>query len=180
MKQLKTLIESVENARQAFIAEASDLTYAQIHFKPTPDTWSIIQNVEHIVRAEQSGVFGLFKAIDGYKRNDLVWSGNPIHRGLSIEEVVDKTWQPKEKVPEIAAPIWGGSLNYWLTLLNAQTALLKGLGNALEGLDLEEIIFPHPISGPLDAGQRLDFLRFHLARHQQQVQNVKAHLDFPK
>lgn len=180
MKQLKTLIESVEVARQAFIEEASNLTFAQIHFKPAADAWSILQNVEHIVRAEQSGVFGLFKAIDGYRRNDLVWSGVPIHRGLSIEEVIAKTWQVKEQVPEIAAPIWGGSLNYWLTLLQAQTGLLKGLGEHLEGLDLEEIIFPHPISGPLDAGQRVDFLRFHLERHQKQIQNVKTHLDFPK
>lgn len=180
MEQLHTLIQGVENARQAFIIEASDLTFDQIHFKPTPDAWSILQNVEHIIRAEQSGTFGLFKAIDGYKRNDLVWSGTPIHRGLSIEEVVAKTWQPKEQVPEIAAPIWGGSLNYWLTLLKAQTELLKGLGAALDGLDLEDILFPHPISGPLDAKQRIDFLRFHLARHQLQIKNIKVHPHFPK
>lgn len=180
MEQLHRLIQGVEKARQAFIAEASNLTFDQIHFKPTLDAWSILQNVEHIVRAEQSGTFGLFKAIDGYRRNDLVWSGPPIHRGLSIEEVIAKTWQPKEQVPDIAAPIWGGSLNYWLTLLKAQTQLLKGLGEALSDLDLEDILFPHPISGPLDAKQRIDFLRFHLARHQLQIQNIKAHPDFPK
>ena len=39
----------------------------------------------------------------------------------------------------------------------------RRLGEVLKGLDLEGIIFPYLISGPLDAGQRLDFLRFHLA-----------------
>jgi hypothetical protein len=39
----------------------------------------------------------------------------------------------------------------------------------LDGLDLEVVVAPHPISGPLDARQRLEFLRFHMDLHLRQI-----------
>ena len=36
----------------------------------------------------------------------------PVHQGLSIEEIMAKTWQLKKQVSEIAAPIWCGAINY--------------------------------------------------------------------
>ena len=39
------------------------------------------------------------------------------------------------------------------------------VGEALHGLDPSLVIFPHFLSGPLVARQRLEFLRFQLDRH---------------
>ncbi len=39
------------------------------------------------------------------------------------------------------------------------------VGEALQGLDPSLVIFPHFLSGPLVARQRLEFLRFQLDRH---------------
>jgi hypothetical protein len=38
------------------------------------------------------------------------------------------------------------------------------LGTLLQGLELEDVVFPHFLSGPLDAKQRLEFLRFHIGQ----------------
>jgi hypothetical protein len=57
--------------------------------------------------------------------------------------------------------------------------VLDALGTKLEGADLESIVFPHFLSGPLDARQRLEFLRFHLERHLAQIERVKGSRDFP-
>lgn len=179
MDKVIDLIQQTEQSRDQFLASVAHLTFAQATFQPAPDSWSILAITEHIVRAEQSGVMGMWKALDGIRQGNPVWSGEPIHRGLSIEEVVARTWQSKEKVPEIAAPIWGGSLSYWIAMLKAQRVLLQELAAALDGYDLETILFPHPISGPLDVRQRLEFLRFHLDRHRAQIEAVKAHPDFP-
>jgi DinB superfamily len=180
MFEINQLRQGTEQSRDHFLTSVINLTFAQATFQPDPDTWSILAITEHIVRAEQSGVMGMWKALDGVRNGAPVWSGEPIHRGLSIEEVVALTWQPKEKVPEIAAPIWGGSLGYWVAMLKAQHVLLQELAAALDGYDLETILFPHPISGPLDVRQRLEFLRFHLDRHRTQVEQVKSHPDFPQ
>ncbi|MES2520865.1 MAG: DinB family protein [Bacteroidota bacterium] len=174
MKTLNQLIHEVEQARSAFIQSVSGLSFEQVNFKPAADVWSVLQNTEHIVRAEQSGVSGIFKALDGIANHRPVWEGIPVHQGLSIEEIVDKTWQTKEQVPEIAAPIWGGSIDYWIAMLKSQSILLAELGKLLEGRNLEEIIYPHPISGPLNIYQRIEFLRFHLNRHQSQVERLNV------
>jgi hypothetical protein len=50
----------------------------------------------------------------------------------------------------------------------------------MQGLDPEKVIYPHPISGPLNVLQRMQFLRFHMERHQKQVEQLKYHPQFPR
>jgi hypothetical protein len=40
-------------------------------------------------------------------------------------------------------------------------------------------VYPHFLSGPLDARQRLEFLRFHIERHTAQVWRVRSSHGFP-
>jgi hypothetical protein len=178
---LKILLEKVEDSRKQFITECSGLSSNQSHFKPSPDVWSVTDNVEHLFWAEWGGINGMWKAIEGIKTNTPVWSQPATHEGLSIEEIVEKTWTPKEKVPMGAEPRLGGPLEYWISSLKACTPMLKDLFDELNTHDqLETIIYPHPISGPLNVIQRFEFLRFHIDRHTEQVKNLKSHPDFPK
>jgi hypothetical protein len=119
-------------------------------------------------------------AVEEYKNNPVPWTERPIHHSLSVEAIIAKTWQPKEKVPDIAKPTWGGTLAFWVASLKANQDVLEELGQTLIGQDLEQIIYPHPISGPMNMVQRLEFLRFHLERHQLQIENIKNHADFPQ
>jgi hypothetical protein len=179
MKELHHLLKETEVARQEFIAAVVGLTPEQAAFKPEPDAWSIIENTEHIVWAERSGVMGMWKAIAGHQQGRPVWQGENVNAGLTIEEVVKRTWKEKEDVPEIAKPSWGGPLDLWVSNLQANAIALKALGKILEGANLDKIIYPHRISGPLTIRQRLEFLRFHLNRHRGQVEGVRRHLRFP-
>lgn len=174
MNIVQRLIEETEHARESFLASIRKLSPDFCIVKPEPEVWSVLEITEHIARAEQSGVMGMWKALDGFRKNEPVWTGEMIHQGLSIEEVVQKTWEAKEKVPEIAAPRWGGSLDYWIATLRSQKYVLQDLGQALTGINIEEVIYPHPISGPLNLRQRLEFLRFHLYRHRDQVERLKS------
>jgi hypothetical protein len=176
---LKELITQVEQSRNDFIAAASGLTFHQVCFKPSPDSWSITDNVEHMVWAEQGGINGIWKAAEGIKNNKPVWTGELVNKGLSIEQVIERTWQAQEKVPESAKPRWGGPIKYWIAALENCRLLLQALTIELEGFDLEHVIYPHVISGPLNAYQRMEFLRFHLQRHQRQIEKIKVHPDFP-
>ena len=179
MSSVHQLLRETEDARQNFISAVDGLTPQQAAFKPAPDRWCIVEITEHITRAEQSGIMGMWKALAGYQQGVPVWEGENVNAGLSIEEVVRRTWKEKEIVPEIAKPQWGGPIDLWITNLKANAQVLKTLGENFEGLDLDKIIYPHPISGPLTIRQRFEFLRFHLNRHQGQVENVTLHPDFP-
>ncbi|HEY5824337.1 MAG TPA: DinB family protein [Cyclobacteriaceae bacterium] len=175
----KALLSEVATARKQFISAVSGLTPSQAQFKPSPDVWSVVDNAEHMVWAEMGGINGIWKTFRALKANQPLWTGEAIHHGLGIEVIIEKTWQPKEQVPEVAKPRWGGPLEYWLLALQNCQPLLESLMQELKGEDLEQIIYPHIISGPLNVVQRMEFLRFHLNRHQRQIENLKMHPSFP-
>jgi hypothetical protein len=179
MTAIRDLIADVERARRDYLACMRDLSVEQGEYKPAPSDWSIAEITEHLVFAEESGIYLMWTAADGVRRGRPVWSGDPPHRGLSIEAIIAKTWRPKETVPQGAAPEGGSPLSYWVTRLEHLRPVLEQLGRELEGLDLDTVIYPHPISGPLDARQRLQFLRFHLNRHRGQVERVRETPGFP-
>ena len=180
MSLVKTLIRDVAEARSRYLAALGNPSAAQSVFKPTPDDWSIAEITEHLTLAEQVGINGMWKALDGHRRGTPVWTGTSTQAGQPIEAVIGATWKEREQVPAVAAPRWGGPLQYWAAALRSCQPLLEELGDALEGVDLATIIYPHPISGPLDARQRLEFLRFHLDRHRDQLDRVRAHPAFPR
>ncbi|NRB46637.1 MAG: DinB family protein [Saprospiraceae bacterium] len=176
---MNQLIQEVERARQDFIDSLSGLSSQQYRYQPAPDQWAILEIAEHMVWAEQIGVNGMWKALEGIKNGAPIWAGTPTHVGRTIEEVVDLTWQTREKVPEVAKPRWGGALDFWIAALKACAPILAALKVALAEYDPAEIIYPHPISGPLNVVQRIEFLRFHLDRHRAQVERIKADPAFP-
>ncbi|MDW3645461.1 MAG: DinB family protein [Bacteroidia bacterium] len=173
------LIKEVENARNSFIQSCKNLSPQQYQFKSAAEKWSILEVAEHIVWAERAGVVGMWKVLEERKHGANYWSGDNPNEGLSIEEVVEKTWKPKEEVPDVARPRWGGALAFWLSSLESCSHTLEKLGKALEGEQAEKLIYPHPISGPLNIIQRLEFLAFHLNRHQKQIEDIKSAIHFP-
>lgn len=172
------LIDSVERARAAVIAAVSGLSPAQAAFKPSPDEWSIVENLEHLYLAEISGIAKIWSAAQQV-RTGTVWEGPRPNHGQSIEAVVAATWKPREVAPPIATPHMGGPLDAWVSSLRSLRSVLADLGRALEGLDLEAIVFPHFLSGPLDGRQRLEFLRYHLERHLEQIRRLQSAAAFP-
>lgn len=179
VKDLPTLITEANQARRRVLDLVRCFTPEQGAFKPAPAVWSIAEIMEHLVIAEQGCINRVWAAADGLRRGHRVWTGEPIHRGRSIEEVVALTWAPRQEAPEIARPRRGGPLSYWIVALTCNQSLLEALPATLEGLDLIEIITPHPVSGPLDARQWLAFVRFHLDRHRAQIQAVTRAPGYP-
>lgn len=166
---LQPLLNDVATARNHYIELVLRLSDQQAQYKPAPDVWSAVEITEHLFWAEQGGIWGMWRAVEAHRNGKPIWTGKHTNRGRSIEEIVEQTWQPKEKVPAIAAPRMGGSLGFWsFSLLNLQH-LLVAFSHMVRPEELPTIIHPHPISGPLDIRQRFEFLRFHIDRHRQQV-----------
>lgn len=174
MIDIPKLHADVERARAEYLARVTDLDNAQGDFRPDPDQWSIAEITEHLAHAEWAGINLIWSAADGVRRGEPVWSGESQNAGLPIETIIERTWQPKEIAPESARPEWGGPLGYWIAAMRGCGGMLAMLPPVLEGLDLGTVVNPHPISGPLDAGQRFEFLRFHLDRHRAQVERVRS------
>jgi hypothetical protein len=179
VSSVRSLVDDVAAARSRYLETLGNPTLEQATFKPALDEWSFVDITEHLTLAEQVGINAMWKALDACHRGTPVWSGDPVHRGKTIEQVIEATWKEREQVPAIAAPRWGGPIQYWVAALRSCQSLLEELGTALQDVDLAQILYPHPISGPLDARQRLEFLAFHLDRHRDQILRVRSHVAFP-
>ena len=178
MSEVEKLVQEVQAARQRVVASVRGLSVAQGDFKPAPARWSVSEVLEHLVLAEHLGIVFIWKASLGYRQGTAYGEGASVNRGLSIEQVVEQTWKAREEAPPGATPRLGGPLPYWVAALEACQPVLEQLADELEGLDLSAVIYPHFLSGPLDARQRLEFLRFHLDRHREQIEAIKQEAGF--
>lgn len=172
MAEVADLIQDAAAARRRVIATVGGLTTEQATRKPAATEWSIAQVVEHLVLAEHGGIVRIWQAAEGVRDGRPIWQGETIHRGRSIEEIIAATWREREDAPGNAIPQMNGPLDYWVASFASCQSVLETLGAALDGLDLSVIVAPHVISGPLDARQRLAFLRWHMDHHRQQIADI--------
>jgi hypothetical protein len=173
-KEIDDLIADVAAARQRVITAVAGITEERATWQPTPEEWSVAQVIEHLVLAEHSGIIRIWQAVVGLQRGQPVWLGEPVHRGKSIEQNIAETWREREAAPPNATPQTNGPLAYWVVSLAACEPVLVALGDVLAPFDLEEVIAPHFLSGPLDARQRFEFLRWHMDHHCEQIAAIMA------
>ena len=169
MNTVEELIQDVSIARRKYIDQIEHFTQEQAEWKPASEEWCMVEITEHLFWAEQGGILGMWKSIDAIREGKMERKFESIHQDMTVEEIIQLTWQPKEKVPAVAAPRLGGPLSFWCNSLNNLQALLESFGRHLKNDELRLQAHPHPISGPMDFHQRLEFLRFHLNRHREQV-----------
>lgn len=176
--EVTRLVEAVELARDGVIAAIEGLTEAQAQFRPGEGEWSVAEIAEHLYLTEFSGVSMMWAAVDGV-RAGVPWRGDRPHRGKHIEEIIAETWRPREKAASVTTPRIGGPIPFWASSLRSLRPVLADLGEGLGSVPLADVVFPHFLSGPLDARQRLEFLRFHIERHLLQVRRVETSPGFP-
>jgi hypothetical protein len=175
--EVRALVASIEEARAGLLGRVSPLTDAQGAFRPG-EGWSISDILEHLYLAEFFGVGKIWSASSDLRAGRR-WTHDHPNRGKPIEQVIADTWKPRETAPPVATPHLGAPLQFSRSAFRSLGAVLADLGDRLEGQRLEDIVFPHFLSGPLDARQRLEFLRFHIERHTAQVFRVQQHPEFP-
>ncbi len=179
MTDVDVLLHSVERSRMALLDTTAGLSESQAAFKVARDHWSIVEVLEHLYLAEVSGVSKIWAALTNLNEGHR-WTADRPNQGRTIEDVVATTWKPKEIAPPIATPHIGGPMFFWVSATRSLRPVLADLGNALQDTDLEDVVFPHYLSGPLDARQRLAFLRFHIDRHVGQIARIRAAPGFPE
>ena len=172
MNKITQLIQGVAMARNEFIACIENITEQQAAFKASEAEWNIVDITEHLFWAEQGGIYGMWKTLYAIRDGNATRTYESEHKEWSIEKLIAQTWQEKEQVPAVAAPRLGGTLVFWRLSLAGLQSLLDEFGKDLQEDELRLQAHPHPISGVMDFQQRLEFLCFHIQRHQHQVQLI--------
>ena len=164
------LRDDIEAARERFLA-AADRFAPDAAARPIgPERWSPVEYVEHLVRAEEVTIWRIFLSVENERSGvDELRSPTP---NVPIEDVIDRTWKPREEAPPLAVPELGGSLAYWCARLRRNAALVEALADLVEESDLDTMAYPHPISGLFTLRQGFQFIRFHLDRHREHLEEA--------
>ena len=179
LDEVKELTNDARRAREAMIGQLKEFSAEQAAFKPTPESWSAVDVVEHLVLAERGGIHMMWVALEAWREGDPVWKEPHPDRDKPIEEIIAATWQPKEQAPQVATPKLGGPLPYWLAEFTACQGVLEALAKEMREGELDDVIYPHFLSGPLTLRQRFEFIRFHIQRHRDQIDELAANGPFP-
>lgn len=174
--KVKILLNEIKVSRKRVIGLCENINTDEGSKSLANDKWSIQEIIEHLVLAERGGFDLIYTAAENFRLGKPVWSGNNENIGLSIEEIIIKTWKTKEKAPPSATPEGKWSLAVWISHFRNCDDLLMNLIPILKILPLEEVIYPHFLCGSLNAIQRLEFIRFHIDRHFEQISDLKKDL----
>ena len=172
MSKVEMLIQQVRIERNLYLDQLTSISEKQAQWKAKEEDWNIVEITEHLFWAEQGGIFGMWKTLHAIREGKMERTLASKHKELPIEEIIKLTWQPKEIVPPVAAPRLGGLLAFWKVSLETLQEVLVAFGKDLQDEELRIQAHPHPISGPMDFQQRIEFLAFHLARHRNQCANI--------
>ena len=170
---LVTLQNEIKLSRSRILKEINSISTADGSKKNDVESWNIQEVIEHLVLAERGGFNLIYTAAEKFRIGEPVWEGKSENDGLSMEEIIKRTWKPKEKAPPSATPNGKWTLGVWSAHFRNCDDLLKELNSILENLPLNEVIYPHFLCGPLNIIQRLEFIRYHIDRHHLQIIGMK-------
>jgi uncharacterized damage-inducible protein DinB len=165
------IYDELDAVRARLTARAEALTPAQAAFRPTPDSWSPAEVIEHLSISEA----GITRAIVGLltqaEAAGAVASG---FTPFSLAGLAEKAAGQKFNAPDILKPTSEVSVAEALERLRHSRAALHALRPRLEAADASAYHFPHPAFGPINGYQWLAFIGVHEARHAAQIKNILA------
>jgi hypothetical protein len=172
-EEIITAARHLSVARGYLFESVSGLSDSQWNFRPDSDTWSIADNVEHLVLIE-----GRLHAIIGNMVNSP--EAEPSHKesemdDFIVSEVPKRSIKLKAPIPVCPANRWTGP-----EALESFIASREQTMQLLAAPLLRGRVRAHPFFGPWDGYQWLMAVASHTIRHAGQICEVKAQPNYPQ
>jgi uncharacterized damage-inducible protein DinB len=168
-------VKYLEETRDGVVAAVSGLSDAQWHFKAGPDRWSIAECLEHIALSEDllylNVTQNVMKAGPGAPDRDFAKTDAMVlamipdrsHKAQAPPQLVPTgRWTPEETLKHFLA-----SREKTIEFMKTEPGLRMHVLNSPQGI-------------PLDAYEWLLYIGAHSKRHTEQIEEVKADLNYPK
>ncbi len=176
--KVQEIVTEIEAVRQALYDTVAQLNQTQMDFKPTPERWSITENLSHLNKVER----GLPKLYTMLLQKVEEAGLRPETEGSLLNSLdhaqLDVATQ-KFQAPERVLPQSGLTKAEVLAALQqSRQAVLDALAPAGE-YDLSGVTWPHPALGDINFYQWVLFIGKHEKRHLGQIEEVKNSERFP-
>lgn len=178
MEERAKLIQWLNESQAETIAAVEKLSDAQWSWKAAPEKWSVGECVEHIMLAESTLMAQAEKALAAPPNPD--WAEKTKGKAEFIERVMVKR-QGKAQAPEAIVPMGKiARAELMKKLREARARTLKFAETTQLPLKAHTSEHPFPVFGTLNAYQWVIYIPLHNIRHNQQIAEVKANLNFPQ
>ncbi len=154
----------LESGRQELFDVVNEIPEELSHAQVSPDTWTILEVLEHLVLIERV-IANQFE--------------NQLSEGKDREIEEHPVYRSAKRFPAVEAPEYVRPTGQYKTLAEAKVALEKSRGylfHVLEKVEdptiLEKRSFKHPIFGYMQLKQWLDFIGYHERRHLEQIKEI--------
>ncbi|GAB3663938.1 hypothetical protein GCM10028791_39480 [Echinicola sediminis] len=177
--KIKAWKDTIDQSTQAFISTFGQLTEDQLHAKPNATTWSIAENIQHLIVINQS-YFPIFQQlVDG--KYEKPFMGNISFLTKALGNMILKSVSPENPKKLKTIPIWSPNKyqplqkeNGLLSAFEAHQILLKEwIDKLMPFLEKNQIIHSPAnrlIAYRLDTA--LDIITTHEMRHFEQAKRL--------
>ncbi len=168
---LRTRFDALEMQRTALLTGLASHPASELERKPAPDRWSVLEILEHLVRADEGSVRQL-------ERRDAPAPTLParLAAGLKLRIIRLILGRVRLKVP-VKGLLPGGqpvSLAELSRRWGESRCRLAGYLETIAPEGLRAPLFRHPIAGWLTLEQGLDFHLHHVGVHRAQIDRLVA------
>ncbi|MEM8485348.1 MAG: DinB family protein [Bacteroidota bacterium] len=158
-------LATIEQQKTALLHRVEKLSGDTLNVRPTPDTWSILEIIEHMILAEHHVFRGLpaLEAITHHKRTPVNYVVYLMVLGI-LRFHIPVAVPAKDMRPSGALTLttlrerWDQNHQWLRAYLNSQS--IQGLRRA---------VFTHPASGPMSTRQMFAMMEAHMDRHVDQI-----------
>ncbi len=175
-EERNTASKSLKETQERVTSTIKGLSTAQLNFKPTPESWSVAECLEHITISEYS----IFEMLQGTLQSEA----DPSRRGevtLSDEQLIvvvtDRSNKVKTQEPFEPTGKYGSVEETLESFLTKRKSNIRFVMNTQDDLRNRYQQFPF---GLADSYQILLLISAHTERHVAQMEEVMSHDTFPK
>jgi len=169
ISKLQDQLEMYDQQRNSLLNDLERLDEDEVRRKSGPDTWSLVEIVQHLVLSEREVLQNLPepKILTARKRG---------FRHLVSYALVLAVlrWNIPAPVPsEGMVPDGNTSLSELHLQWDENLTWLRDYLNTLRAEDVGRAVFRHPIAGPMTIGQTINLATLHFDVHFRQIQKLR-------
>lgn len=161
------LISLLRESREKFLGSFAGVSEDQSHVHPSPDSWSVLDTVEHLTSAETL----MLKLITAQRRPRSADAAN--REQVFLQVVADRS--RKMQAPESGRP-----RGRFATLAEAaeqfeatRDGVIQFVEQHPEDLRASEVTHPHPAAGTVSTHEMVIIIAKHAERHAKQIHEIR-------
>ncbi len=161
LTELQVHYDQLEEARLALIRVIRELDPRILHHKSSPERWSVLEDLQHLVLAEQrtSLEFGSIRASDKPNPQNLAMVLDVLDQDV-IVDVPDPGMLPDGR----------GAVEDLIRDWEQARRELRGFLETVGDENLDTPVSSHPITGPLSVVDSLRLLAAHFHHHRRRIE----------